>query len=71
MDLRQLSALYQGNSSVGIARLGHESAAFGSSKGQETVSSPQRLDQFWGPASLLSIGTGGSFPEGKAAGECG
>jgi hypothetical protein len=28
---------------------------------------PQRLDQLWGPHSLLSNGYGGSLPLGKAA----
>jgi hypothetical protein len=31
-------------------------------------SSPRRPDQLWSPPSLLSNGTGGYFPGGKAAG---
>jgi hypothetical protein len=31
-------------------------------------SSPRRLDRFWGPPASYPIGTGGSFPGGKASG---
>jgi hypothetical protein len=38
-------------------------------RGWEFFSSPSRPERFWGPSSPLcnGIGTGGSFPRGKAA----
>jgi hypothetical protein len=36
--------------------------------GARIFSSPCRPDRLWGPPSLLSNGTGGSYPGGKAAG---
>jgi hypothetical protein len=36
--------------------------------GLRTIFSSRLPDRLWGPLSLLSMGTGGSFPTGKAAG---
>jgi hypothetical protein len=38
------------------------------SRGKRFLSAPQCPDQFWGPPSLLSMGTEGSFPGCKASG---
>jgi hypothetical protein len=37
-------------------------------RGWEFFSSPSRPDRLWGPPNLVSDGTRGSFPVGKAAG---
>jgi hypothetical protein len=37
-------------------------------RGYSFISSPKRPDKFWGPPSLLLVGTGGSLPERKQPG---
>jgi hypothetical protein len=57
------------DSSVGTAMGSGWTAGFRFLAGARFLSSPQRPDRLWGPASLYSTGAVGSFPEGKAAGE--
>jgi hypothetical protein len=57
------------DSSVGIAascRLDGRDSISGRDK--RFLSSPQRQDRLWGHQASYPMGTGGSFPAGKAAG---
>jgi hypothetical protein len=59
------------DSAVGIATsygLDHQGIGVRVPVGARIFTSPCRLDWLWGPQASYAMGTGGSFPGGKAAG---